>query len=123
MRPLLIERLITQSAYPLLDGQSLTPILSGHDARPCLTDVPKHLTESNSTAVVLPSLQAAHRESVFAAALWVTYDLEPRPQAEKQTPSTAPAAAHEPPSISRSKQPHGAIRRHTGAISKAADLP
>jgi len=123
MRPLLIERLIIQSGYPLQDGQSLTPILAGRNALPCLTDVPKHFPEPNGTAVVLPSLQTAYRESVLAGALWVKYDLKPRPQAEKQPPPAAPAAAHELPGISRRNQQHGAIRRHTGAISKAADLP
>ena len=59
MRSPLIERLITERGYPLIDADSLDAFVAGKDVVLFCTEDPKRFPESNDVAVVLPELEAA----------------------------------------------------------------
>jgi len=59
MRSPLIERLITELGYPLLDEANIEAFVADQEVVLFCTEDPKRFPESNDVAVVLPELEAA----------------------------------------------------------------
>jgi len=59
MRSPLIERLLTDNGYPLLDADTLDSFIANQQVVLFCTEDPKRFPESNDVAVVLPELEAA----------------------------------------------------------------